>query len=240
MSLKAAIIAGGLARRLRPITEEIPKVLVEVAGKPIIDWQIRWLKKYGVDTVVILAGYLRERIISYLGSGRQHGIKAVYVVEDEPRGTGGALKNAESVLKDGVFIALNGDIITNIPLSRIIKSVENNSGVVGAMALVPLKSPYGIVKVDANGFIREFREKPLLKEHLINAGVYVFRPEIFDYLPEKGDLERNTFPILAEKGLLKGETFMNVYWRSIDTVKDVEEASKEIMAGMFGKEASGN
>ena len=233
MTLKAAIIAGGLARRLRPITEEIPKVLVEVAGKPIIDWQIRWLRKYGVDTVVILAGYLREKIISYLGSGQQYGIRVVYVVEDEPRGTGGALKNAESVLKDGVFIALNGDIITNIPLTEVINAVEHNAGLVGAIALVPLKSPYGIVKLDNNGIIKEFQEKPLLKEYLINAGVYVFRPEIFDYLPERGDLEKTTFPVLARKGLLIGKTFTNVYWRSIDTVKDVEEASREVRSGLF-------
>ncbi len=225
--MKAAIIAGGLARRLRPITEAIPKVLVEVGGKPIIEWQIEWLKKHGVDTVVILAGYLHEKIISYLGSGSKLGIRAVYVVEEEPRGTGGALKNAENILKDDVFLAINGDIITNIPINELIKELRSKN-VLGVMALVPLKSPYGIVKLDKDGLIRKFMEKPLLKEYLINAGVYALRPEVFNYIPEKGDLEKETFPVLAEKGLLAGVVFSNVYWRSIDTVKDVEEASEEL------------
>ena len=230
--MKAAIIAGGLARRLRPITEAIPKVLVEVAGKPIIEWQIEWLKKQGVDTVVILAGYLHEKIIEFLGSGSKYGVKAVYVVEDEPRGTGGALKNAESILNDDVFIAMNGDIITNITIRPLISELSAND-VVSTMALVPLKSPYGIVKLSTQGYIKEFMEKPVLKEYLINAGIYAMKPEVFKYVPEKGDLEKTTFPQLAMKNLLKGVVYEGVYWRSIDTVKDIEEASKEIMSGIF-------
>ena len=228
MSFKAAIIAGGLARRLRPITEEIPKVLVEVAGKPILEWQIMWLKKYGVDTVVILAGYLREKIISYLGSGQRQGIRVVYVIEDEPKGTGGALKNAESILNDNMFVVVNGDIITNIPINEILDTLRKDNDLIGAIALVPLKSPYGVVKLGPNNIISEFREKPVLKEYLINAGVYAFRPNIFNYLPTVGDLEKITFPMLAKKKLLKGIVFTGAYWRSIDTVKDIEEAEREI------------
>jgi len=227
--LKAAIIAGGLARRLRPITEAIPKVLVEVAGRPIIEWQIEWLKKYGVDTIVILAGYLYEKIINYLGSGSRYGVNVVYVIEDEPRGTGGALKNAEKVLSDDVFLAVNGDIITDIQIPRLIKSLREDKAL-AAMALVPLKSPYGVVRMDEKGYIRSFMEKPVLKEYLINAGVYALKPGVFKYIPARGDLEKTTFPTLAEAGLLKGVLYTNVYWRSIDTVKDVEEATEELRA----------
>jgi len=231
--LKAAIIAGGLARRLRPITEAIPKVLVEVAGKPIIEWQIGWLKKQGVDTIVILAGYLHEKIIEFLGSGSKYGVKVVYVVEDEPKGTGGALKNAESILSDDIFIAVNGDIITNIPAKELVLKLRRDEEAVAVMALVPLKSPYGIVRLDAEGHIKEFMEKPVLKEYLINAGVYAMKPEVFKYIPDKGDLEKTTFPKLARESLLKGMVYDNTYWRSIDTVKDIEEASKEIFSGLF-------
>jgi len=231
--LKAAIIAGGLARRLRPITEAIPKVLVKVADRPIIEWQIGWLKKQGVDTIVILAGYLHEKIIEFLGSGSKYGVKVVYVVEDEPRGTGGALKNAESILSDDIFIAVNGDIITNIPAKDLVLKLRKDEKAVAVMALVPLKSPYGIVRLDAEGHIREFMEKPVLKEYLINAGVYAMKPEVFKYIPDKGDLEKTTFPQLAKESLLKGMVYDNTYWRSIDTVKDIEEASKEISAGLF-------
>ena len=231
--MKAAIIAGGLARRLRPITEAIPKVLVEVAGKPIIEWQIGWLKKQGVDTIVILAGYLHEKIIEFLGSGSKYGVKVVYVVEDEPKGTGGALKNAESILSDDIFIAVNGDIITNIPAKELVLKLRRDEEAVAVMALVPLKSPYGIVRLDAEGHIKEFMEKPVLKEYLINAGVYAMKPEVFKYIPDKGDLEKTTFPQLAKESLLKGMVCDNTYWRSIDTVKDIEEASKEISSGLL-------
>lgn len=226
--MKAAIIAGGLARRLRPVTEEIPKALISVAGKPIIEWQIRWLKKYGINTVVVLSGYLHEKIIKFLGSGNKFGVRVIYSIEETPLGTGGALKNAEDILSDDIFVTLNGDIITTIDLQILINSLKSSSEVLMSMALVPLKSPYGIVEIDSKGYIKAFKEKPVLRDYLINAGVYVMKPEIFRYIPSKGDLEKITFPRLAKEKKLKGVLFENVYWRSIDTVKDVEEASKEL------------
>jgi len=229
--MKAAIIAGGFGKRLRPLTDVRPKPLVEVGSKAIIEWQIDWLKRYGVNVLVVLAGYLKDKLIEFLGSGGKYGIKVTYVIEDEPLGTGGALKNAEYVLKDDIFIALNGDIITNIDVSKLISELRNSKAL-AAIALVPLKSPYGIVKVSSDGYIESFIEKPLLKEYLINAGIYAMKPEVFDYIPEKGDLERITFPKLAAEGLLKGVVFEGYYWRSIDTVKDIEEATKELESGL--------
>jgi NDP-sugar pyrophosphorylase family protein len=226
--VKAAIIAGGLGKRLRPLTEDRPKPLIEVGGRPIIEWQIRWLSRYGVDTIVVLAGYHRERLIEFLGSGSRFGVSVVYVVEEEPLGTGGAIKNAEKVLGDGVFLAVNGDVVTDIPVTELVRSLEEYPEALATIALVPLRSPYGIVEVDNSGRVRSFREKPLLEDHLINAGVYAMRPEVFRYLPTRGDIERETFPRLASEGRLVGRVFRGYYWRSIDTVKDVEEASQEL------------
>jgi len=225
--MKAAIIAGGFGKRLRPLTLEKPKPLVEVAGKPIIQWQIEWFKRYGVDTIVVLTGYLREKLIEFLGSGQKLGVNVVYVVEDEPLGTAGAIKNAEGVLSDSVFLAVNGDIITNIPLDRLVNDLIK-SDALASIALVPLRSPYGIVEVDSEGNVKSFKEKPMIEEYLINAGVYAMKPQILQYLPRKGDLERSVFPQLAKEGLLRGVIFKDVYWRAIDTVKDVEEVSKEL------------
>ena len=140
-------------------------------------------------------------------------------------------KNAEAILKDGIFIATNGDIITNIPVSKLVNALTN-SDALAALALVPLKSPYGVVEVDDNGYVRSFIEKPVIEHYLVNAGVYAMKPEVFEYIPVKGDLERDTFPKLAEEGLLRGVVFRNVYWRSIDTIKDVEEAGKELSSGL--------
>jgi len=229
--VKAAIIAGGLAKRLRPLTEEIPKSLVEVAGKPIIEWQLEWLKANNITTVIILAGYRYEKLIEFLGSGKRFGVSVTYVIEDSPLGTGGAIKNAEPYLRNEVFVALNGDVLTDIPISKLAKVLEDRDDAVASIALVPLKSPYGVVKISEVGRVESFVEKPSIEDYLINAGVYVMRNNIFEYLPDVGDIEKTAFPQLAREGRLYGVKFLNNYWRSIDTVKDVEEVTNDIKSG---------
>jgi len=222
--LKAVILAGGLGKRLRPLTEDRPKPLVEVCGRPILEWQIRWLKRFGINDFVLLLGYAKERVLEFLGSGRKLDINVAYVVEDEPLGTAGAIKNAESVLKnEDVFIVVNGDIITDLDPRPMIEALMKSESAVAAIALVPMRSPYGVVKIE-NGYVVEFVEKPIL-EHLINAGVYAMKPSIFQYLPEKGDIERTTFPKLASERKLLAHVYREAYWKSIDTVKDLEEAA---------------
>lgn len=229
--MKAAIIAGGLAKRLRPLTEEIPKSLVEVAGKPIIEWQLEWLKANNITTVIVLAGYRYEKLIEFLGSGRRFGVSVTYVIEDSPLGTGGAIKNAEPYLNNEVFVALNGDVLTDIPISKLAKVLEDHDDAVASIALVPLKSPYGVVRMSEDGKIESFVEKPSIEDYLINAGVYMMKNEIFKYLPDVGDIEKTAFPQLAREGRLYGVKFLNSYWRSIDTVKDVEEVTNDIKSG---------
>lgn len=229
--MKAAIIAGGLAKRLRPLTEEIPKSLVEVAGKPIIEWQLEWLKANNITTVIVLAGYRYEKLIEFLRSGRRFGVNVTYVIEDSPLGTGGAIKNAEPYLSDGTFAALNGDVLTDIPIGKLAKVLEDRNDAIVSIALVPLKSPYGVVRMSEDGRIESFVEKPSIEDYLINAGVYVMRNEIFKYLPDIGDIEKTTFPQLAREGRLYGVKFLNNYWRSIDTVKDIEEVTNDIKSG---------
>ena len=223
---KVVILAGGYGKRLRPLTIEKPKPLVEVAGRPIIEWQILHFKSLGYRDFVLLVGYKWEKIVEYLGSGRKLGVRIAYVVEDEPLGTGGAIRNAEHLLRDeDYFLVTNGDVITNLDARKLVDRLEGS--IIAAMALVPLRSPYGIVEVDENGLVTRFVEKPTL-EYWINAGVYAFRPEVLDWLPERGDIERKGFPELAAEKRLAGVGFRDVFWRSIDTVKDVEEVSAQL------------
>ncbi|RLG09596.1 MAG: nucleotidyltransferase, partial [Thaumarchaeota archaeon] len=98
--MKAVILAGGYGKRLKPYTENVPKPLLSVAGRSILEWQIRWLKHYGFREILICAGYLKEKIVNEVGSGTKYGVKVGYVVEDKPLGTGGAVKNAEHILKN--------------------------------------------------------------------------------------------------------------------------------------------
>lgn len=226
--MKAVILAGGQGKRLRPITEAIPKPLIRILDKPIIVHQMEWLKKFDVDEFIICIGHLKERFIEEIGSGRSFMVKVAYVVEDEPLGTGGGLKNAEYLLRsEEFFYVVNGDIITNLNPKELLKVLDDST--VGAIALIPLPSPYGIVRVD-DGFVKSFEEKPQITDYWINAGVYVFRPDIFNYLPSKGDIEKTAFPQLARENKLKAVRYSEIIWKSIDTHKDIEEAERIIRA----------
>jgi len=223
--LKAVILAGGQGKRLKPLTDSTPKPLISIAGKPIVAWQIEWLKSYGVEQFILSIGYLKERFIEALGSGRRYGVHISYVVEEEPLGTAGGLRNAKPLLeREEYFYVVNGDIITDLDPSKLTKELKDEA--VGVIALIPMPSPYGIVECDDAGYVKNFLEKPSLP-HWINAGIYLFKPEIFDYLPEKGDIEKTTFPKLAKEGRLKAIQYKNYgFWRSIDTHKNVDEAGE--------------
>ena len=160
-----------------------------------------------------------------MGDGSKFGVKIYYSVEEEPLGTGGAIKKAMRYVDEDIFIALNGDIITNLSLKPLIECL--NKDIISSIALVQMRSPYGIIQIDKENYITEFKEKPLL-DYLINAGIYVFNKEIYNYLPDKGDIEVYTFPILAKERKIKGVIYKDIYWKSIDSIKDIEEVSKVI------------
>ncbi|AHC51542.1 nucleotidyltransferase [Sulfolobus acidocaldarius SUSAZ] len=224
--MKAVILAGGYGKRLRPLTDEKPKPLVEIGGKPILEWQILLLKRYKISSVYILAGYKKEVLLDWVSRNQERlEVKLAILSESEPLGTGGAIKRLEDFIKEPFYV-LNGDIITNLDLDKL--KIKEDTDDVASIALVPLKSPYGIIRVKDNEKIIEFVEKPIIKDYWINAGIYYMKPKIFEFLPVKGDVEKTTFPLLAEKGILSGKTYDNVYWRSIDTLKDYEEAGQEV------------
>lgn len=224
--MKTVILAGGLGKRLRPLTAERPKPLIEIGGKPILELQFDWLRKHEIREAILCVGFMREKIIDYVGDGERFGFKVEYAVEREPRGTGGALTNCKSLLEDeDTFMVINGDVMTDLNVMILAnKAVE----CIGTIALVPLRSSYGIVQTDTNGVIREFREKPILKDYWINAGVYCLGHEVFDYLPEKGNIETTAFPRLAEEKKLRAVKYGKCFWRSIDVYKDIEEAEKDL------------
>ncbi|MEM4719105.1 MAG: NDP-sugar synthase [Nitrososphaerota archaeon] len=226
--MRAAILAGGYGKRLRPLTETLPKSLLPIGDKGIIEWQIRWLRRYGISELVICAGYLKEKLVERLEDGSRYGVKIKYAFEENPLGTGGALKNARKLLEDGdFFLLVNGDVLTDLNPLKLVDAMGKNF--IAAIALVPLPSPYGIVRFDPETWeITSFVEKPKIRDYWINAGVYAMKPEIFDYLPDEGNMERITLPALAERGLLRACPYENCTWLSIDSHKDLEEASKII------------
>jgi len=223
--LKSVILAGGFGKRLKPLTDNRPKPMIEILDKPILEWQIKHLAKNNIKEIIICVGYLKEQIIDYISSGNKFDVHVAYTVEDEPLGTGGALKNTYSLLKDekNGFFMINGDILTNINLLDLAN--ENNHS---KLALVPLKSPYGIVEFDENLNVTGFEEKPNIDGKWINAGIYFFNQEVFDYLPERGNIETTALPAMSKEQKLKAKNFENSFWKSIDSHKDIEESSKEL------------
>jgi NDP-sugar pyrophosphorylase family protein len=224
--VKTVILAGGLGKRLRPLTSDRPKPMIQINNTPIIELQVNWLKKSGITDIIVLVGHLKEKIKHHLADGKKFGVNISYIEENVPLGTGGALKNArDHIIRNGDtdsgFFVINGDILTNLDPFTI-----SDKGSM-TLALVPLKSTFGIVETNGD-LVSKFIEKPFIKDTWINAGVYYFSNEIFDYLPDNGNLETVTLPMLVEKQKLKAKRFSNNYWRSIDSHKDVEEASKEV------------
>lgn len=222
----AVILAGGYGKRLRPFTEDLPKPLVPVAGRPILEWQIEWLKRYGFNEIVLLVGYRKEKIIEHVGSGSKLGLRVTYVVEDTPLGTGGAVKNAEHVLQHtDFFLVVNGDIVTDIDPLKLVAKLESDEKLLGVIATIPLPSPYGVLQLEGD-VVKGFTEKPLLRDYWINAGIYALRPQALKYFPERGDLEKTAFPAMAREGVLAAVRYENVFWKAIDTFKELEEVDK--------------
>jgi NDP-sugar pyrophosphorylase family protein len=221
--MKTAILAGGFGKRLKPLTDTRPKPMIEVFNVPIIEWQVRWLRKFGIKDFVICAGYMKEQIIDHIGNGARLDSRIEYSFEEKALGTGGALLNARELLSSqDSFFVLNGDILTELDPNRL--NIANSN----ALAVVPLRSPFGVVELDENSKVRRFVEKPEIPDTWINAGMYRFTQEVFRYLPQEGNIEATALPALAKEAKLQGVKYKDVFWRSIDSHKDVEEASKEM------------
>ena len=217
--MKAIILAGGHGKRLKPITDYVPKPLVPIKNIPIIEWQIKYLKKYGVNEVIICTGYKSKMIENYL-SVKNTGVKIKFSIEKSPLGTGGAIKKAGKMINDKSFFVINGDVITNIDLRKLGK--KQNS-----IASIELQTKFGILEINGNK-ISKFSEKKEISDLWMNAGIYHLQKQILQDLPNKGDIEKTLFPDYAKKGKLNTIQFKKIKWYSIDTFKDIEDCSLEV------------
>ncbi len=214
--MKAIILAGGRGKRLRPITDYVPKPLIPIKNIPIIEWQIKYLKKFGISEIIVCSGYKTKMIENYLNN-KKLGVKITFSIEDKPLGTGGAIKKAGKKIKDKSFLVINGDIITNIDLKKVIKK-ENS------IASIQLRTKFGILQTD-NDKIIKFEEKKEITELWMNAGIYHLDKETLKELPTVGDIEKTLFPDYAKKEKLSTIKFTKSKWYSIDSFKDIEECS---------------
>jgi mannose-1-phosphate guanylyltransferase len=230
--MQAVILVGGEGTRLRPLTSTVPKPVVPLVDRPFIAYMLDWLRGHGVDDVVMSCGFLAAGVHNVLGDGSAYGVRLRYVEEPRPLGTGGAVKFAESLL-DERFLMLNGDVLTDLDLGAQLAQHERTRAR-GTLALIGVEDPsaYGLVRLNQDGSVREFLEKPSadrIDTNLISAGAYVLEREVLSLIPPDTEfsIERQVFPRLVGDGLygFAGEG----YWLDIGTPQRYLQATFDIL-----------
>jgi mannose-1-phosphate guanylyltransferase len=234
VGVQAVILVGGEGTRLRPLTSTVPKPVVPLVDRPFIAFMLEWLRRHGVDDVVMSCGFLATAVRNVLGDGSQYGLRLRFIEEPEPRGTAGALKYAADLL-DERFLMLNGDVLTDIDLSAQIAQHEA-TGAVGTLALVPVEDPtaYGLVRLNDDHAVKEFVEKPSADQidtRLISAGAYVLERSILDLIPPDRNvsIEREVWPQLVGAGLYGFAA--DAYWLDIGTPERYLQGTFDILEG---------
>jgi len=224
---KAVLLVGGRGSRLRPLTDKIPKALLEVQNKTITEHLFDLLKKYGIRDGVLCVGYLKDKIKEHFGDGTKIGVNINYVEENEPLGTAGPLKLAKKYLKDS-FIVSNGDELKNINIPRMFR-LHKRKNALATIALTTVDDPsnYGVARLDGSRIV-EFVEKPSNPpSNLISAGFYILEPEVIGMIPDGFSmLEKDVFPKLAKMGRLRGFPFAG-QWFDIGNIERYRIAEKK-------------
>jgi mannose-1-phosphate guanylyltransferase len=232
--VQAVILVGGEGTRLRPLTSTIPKPVVPLVDRPFIAFMIEWLRRHGIEDVIMSCGFLATSVRNVLGDGSALGIRLRFVEEPDPRGTAGALKFAESML-DERFLMLNGDVLTDIDLTAQIAQHER-TGARATLALVPVADPtaYGLVHLAEDHAVSDFVEKPSsdqIDTNLISAGAYVLERDILDLVPagRNVSIEREVWPLLIGEGLYGFPS--QSYWLDIGTPERYLKGTFDIIEG---------
>jgi len=224
----AVVLAGGAGLRLRPLTSDKPKAMVEVLGKPLLQWIVEWLRSNNIKRLVIGVAFKKEAIMDHFGDGSEFGAHIDYSVHSVEGETAEGFRLAiDRYVEDDTFVAMNGDELTNLDIDKMVHFHLSHKPI-ATIAVSPLRSPYGVVDIAKNGDITGFEEKPIIPSVQVNSGIYVFDRRILDYLPQEGSLEQTTLPSLARLRKLKAYP-VNSFWFTIDTVKDLETAEQELL-----------
>lgn len=209
---QAVILAGGLGTRLGELTKERPKPLLDVDGKPFLDYIIWNLRRQGIQKLLFSVGYLADLIKEHFGNGEKHGVQIDYVIEEKPAGTGGALRLAQSALQD-IFFVLNGDTLFDVNM-RDLALLLSEKHALACLALREVQdcSRYGSITLAADGRCTGFQEKCGQGNGLVSGGIYVMRKEALSVLPENGSsLEQDLFPLLVKRGVLKAKQYQGFF-----------------------------
>ena len=232
------ILAGGMSTRLYPLTKEVPKPLVPIAGEPNSGHLMRYLRSFGITDVAINVHYLADLIVDTFGDGSAYGVNLHYLHEKKLMGSAGGVKQMESFLRGETFVVIGCDAITDMRLDELVAFHKDRKAIASiGLAYEEDVSQYGVVIVDAQGRILDFQEKPprgTERSKLVNTGLYVFEPEIFERIPagEFWDFGNNVFPELQrDKAAFYGREMTGAYWRDIGTINEYRQATREVLEG---------
>ena len=239
--LKAFILAAGLGTRLRSLGLDLPKVMVPIGGKPLLQHHFEMLQQQGVTEFVLNLHYLPEKITSYFGDGSRFGVKITYSLETEILGTAGGVKKMEAQLRDGAFLVIYGDNLMRFELAPLVE-FHRARRAQATVALFESPEPWtgGVVETDAAGKVTAFREKPdrkTVSTNLINAGIYLLEPTVLDAIPagQFCDFGKDVFPKLLEKGAPVYAMKPKAYIHDVGTPERLAEAQQDFENGLILK-----
>ena len=239
MDMKAIIMAGGEGRRLKAVTGELPKPMVPLLGKPLMERAIELLRAHGVTEICAALGYNPAPIIEHFGDGAAYGVHLCYRIEDRPLGTAGGVRNCLDFLGGAPFLVLSGDAACDFDLGRLMSEHERKGPTV-TMALYEDREPlrYGLVVPDAEGRVRCFIEKPgweRVVTDLVNTGIYVVEPRAMELVPEgeSFDFASGLFPKLLERGEEILGLPMEGYWCDVGTPRAYFQCCLDALDGVL-------
>src|SRR5579859_1831119 len=238
-------MAGGEGTRLRPMTANQPKPLLPVVNRPIMDHVLRLLRKHSFDETVVTVQFLASMVRNYFGDGEEFGMSLQYATEDIPLGTAGSVKNAETELRDGPFLVISGDALTDFDLTDMVRFHKDNGALVTvALARVPDPLEFGIVITGEDGRIQRFLEKPSWGQvfsDTVNTGIYVMQPEVLAEVPagEPCDWSADVFPRLLDRGAPLYGWVADGYWEDVGTHEAYHKVQADVLSGKVTADIDG-
>jgi NDP-sugar pyrophosphorylase family protein len=246
--MKGIIIAGGLGTRLRPITYYRPKPLVPVVNRPFLEYQVALLREHGIDDIVFATNFMADMIESHFGNGTGFGVRMRYAIEDQPLGTGGAIRNAANLFPGESVAVFNGDVLTDFDLTHILEFHANRGAIATiTLAEVPSPNPFGVLILADDGRVKEWREPseeakkalaanpglPRTGTDLINAGFYVLAPEFLERIPDgvRSSVERDIYPALLAEGAPVYGIAPGGFWMDVGRAEQLLLAVRAVLGG---------
>ena len=243
--MKAVVMAGGFGTRIQPLTNNIPKPMLPIMNRPMMEHTIVSLKNLGITEFIILLYFKPDVIKDYFKDGSAWGINITYVVPDDDYGTAGAVKKAQEIIGDENFIIISGDLVTDFDFQQIFDYHKaKNSKLTITLTSVENPLEFGVVIANEEGKIEKFLEKPSWGEvfsDTINTGIYIIEPEILNYIPknENFDFAKDLFPLLMRRGIDLMAGHAQGYWRDVGNPESYRDVYEDILAGKIKFEIGG-